>query len=206
MDRREALLKTAYLMGSALSPSAISGILTGCTAAPTSDWLPKFFTPDQAGVVGALIDRILPATDTPGALELGVDSFIDSMLDQVYSEKDQNRFLGGLSIVNKYSQELHRNTFIDCGPEDQDLVISKIQEEAIGLRQTESEQKPADQHFFFMLKELTLLGYFTSERVMKEQFSYRPVPDQWNPCAPWMENEKVWMGAQIGTKKLKDEG
>jgi gluconate 2-dehydrogenase gamma chain len=87
MDRREALKRTAWLMGGVVSAPAIVGILKGCTAKPTIDWKPVFLTEDQAALVTQVADVIIPKTDTPGAKDAGVPSFIDLMLKDVYSKR-----------------------------------------------------------------------------------------------------------------------
>ena len=72
IDRREALKRTAMLMGGALSSSAIAGVLQGCTAQPELNWQPKFLTEDQGRLVAEVAERIIPKTDTPGAKDAGV--------------------------------------------------------------------------------------------------------------------------------------
>src|SRR5687768_5595137 len=105
MDRREALRRTALLMGSALSAPAILGVLNGCTAKVTSDWKPVFLTQPQGNLVSQIAGIIIPKTETPGALETGVPSFIDLMLKVVYSKEDQERYLAGLEEFDKRAQK-----------------------------------------------------------------------------------------------------
>ena len=96
MDRREALRRTALLMGGIVSAPAIMGVLNGCTAKPTIDWKPVFLSQDQSIIVTQVADIIIPKTDTPGAKEAGVPAFIDLMLKDCYSKEDQDRFTAGL--------------------------------------------------------------------------------------------------------------
>ncbi len=72
IDRREALRKTALLMGAAVSASALTGILQGCKATPELTYTPVFFNADQATLVSEVADIIIPRTDTPGAKDAGV--------------------------------------------------------------------------------------------------------------------------------------
>ena len=93
IDRREALRKTALLMGAAVSASALTGILQGCKAAPELTYKPDFFTEDQARLISEVAEIIIPKTDTPGAKDAGVPGFIDQMLKECYKKEDQDEFL-----------------------------------------------------------------------------------------------------------------
>lgn len=74
MDRREALRRTALLMGGAVSAPAIMGVLKGCTARPGVDWKPEFLNDEQASIITDISEIIIPRTDTPGAKDVGVPS------------------------------------------------------------------------------------------------------------------------------------
>jgi len=97
MDRREAIQKTMLALGYALSAPALTGVLNGCKAKPELAYVPDFFTPAQAMLVSELAEIILPRTSTPGAKDVGVPGFIDSMLKEVYDKKEQERFLKGIA-------------------------------------------------------------------------------------------------------------
>ena len=49
-------------------------------------------------------------------------------------------------------------------------------------------------HYFRMIKELTLLGYFTSEIGCKQAQRYVEAPGRFDPCAPYTQGEKAWAG------------
>ena len=80
MDRREALKRTAWIMGGAVSAPAHMGILKGCAAKPTIDWTPVFLSSDQGTLISQVAEIIIPKTDTPGAIVVCVDWFIDQIL------------------------------------------------------------------------------------------------------------------------------
>src|SRR5690625_7364164 len=109
MDRREAIKRTALLMGGAvLGPTAL-GLLSGCKGRPGVDWKPEFFTPAQAQLVTALSDIILPADEeSPGAAELGVPAFIEQMLLHVHDERSRRRQLEGLEAFDAAARSEER--------------------------------------------------------------------------------------------------
>ncbi|HNV29820.1 MAG TPA: gluconate 2-dehydrogenase subunit 3 family protein [Cyclobacteriaceae bacterium] len=191
IDRREALRKTALLMGAAVSASALSGILQGCKAAPELTYTPSFFTEDQARIVMEVAEIIIPKTDTPGAKDAGVPGFIDVMLKDCYKKEDQDRFIAGLTAFDEEAKKAYGDSFIYCKPEQQVELVTKTHAAAL----TEAkENKEAKRPFILMAKELTLLGFFTSEPGATQVLQYVAVPGSYKGCIPLAEagNGKTW--------------
>ena len=92
IDRREALRRSAYLLGGTLMAPTVAGILKGCAPKPELTWTPSFFTEDQARMVTTIADIIMPKTDTPAASELGIPGFIEEMVSVVYKAEDRDEF------------------------------------------------------------------------------------------------------------------
>ncbi|MBN8577510.1 MAG: gluconate 2-dehydrogenase subunit 3 family protein [Cytophagales bacterium] len=191
MDRREALRKTALLMGAAVSATAFAGIMQGCKATPELTYVPSFFTEDQARLVSELAQTIIPKTDTPGAKEAGVPGFIDRILKECYKKEDQDKFLNGLAEFEAAAKAAHGDSFIYLSPEKQ-LAFVKAQNEAAvtAVRADASQPRP----FILSAKELTLLGFFTSEPGATQVLQYEAVPGSYKGCIPLSEagNGKTW--------------
>lgn len=47
-------------------------------------------------------------------------------------------------------------------------------------------------HYFRMMKELTMLGYFTSEIGCKQAQRYAETPGRYDPCVPYKKGDKAW--------------
>lgn len=191
IDRREAIKRTALLMGAAVSASAISGLLQGCKATPELLYTPVFFTPDQALIVTEVAEIIIPKTDTPGAKDAGVPGFIDTMLKDCYNKEDQDRFLAGLTAFDEEAKKAYGDSFIYCKPEQQVEFVKKTHEAAL---KEAKENKEAKRPFILMAKELTLLGFFTSEPGATQVLQYVAVPGSYKGCVPLAEagNGKTW--------------
>ena len=191
--RREALRRTSLLMGGAVSAPALAGILQGCTPSRDVNWIPKFLSKEQAVLTGEIANRIIPSTETPGALDVGVDQFIDLIVAEAYPEEDQKLFLNGLEEVEAQSKEVGGKSFVKLTPEQQDEVLQKFQDAAF-----DAQEKGMDnQHFFYRLKELTLLGYFTSEEGMQQNLDYTPVPGKHEGCISLEPDDKLQAGNHI---------
>jgi gluconate 2-dehydrogenase gamma chain len=191
INRREALRRAALLMGAALSAPAISGVLNGCSAKPTINWKPEFLSGDQGILISEVAEIIIPKTDTPGAKEVGVPGFIDKMLKDVYSKEDQDRFLNGLKEFDENAKKETGDSFIEMDVDDQVAYVIKVHKE--GVEQVHSA--PTDPRPFIMVvKELTLLGYFTSEVGATQVLQYVAVPGSYKGCVPLSQagNGKTW--------------
>ena len=191
IDRREALRKTALLMGAAVSASALTGILQGCKATPELTYTPQFFTEDQARIVMEVAEIIIPKTDTPGAKDTGVPGFIDLMLKDCYKKEDQDRFIAGLTSFDEEAKKAYGDSFIYCKPEQQVELVTKVHAAALAEAK---ENKEAKRPFILMAKELTLLGFFTSEPGATQVLQYVAVPGSYKGCIPLAEagNGKTW--------------
>ena len=192
MDRREALKRTALLMGGIVSAPAVMGVLKGCSAKPGIDWKPVYLKDDQASIVSTVSEIIIPRTDTPGAKDAGVPAFIDQMLKEVYSEEDQKFFLEGLTAFNDQAKQEYGEEFADLDEEDQTALVKKVHDAAV---EAENTTNPAPKRpFILMMKELTMLGFFTSEVGATQVLQYVPVPGAYKGCIPLSEagNGKAW--------------
>jgi hypothetical protein len=192
MDRREALKRTALLMGGVVSAPAIMGVLKGCTAKPGINWKPVFLSEDQASVISTVSEIIIPKTDTPGAKDVGVPSFIDQILAEVYSKEDQEAFTNGLTAFNEQAKKEHGDVFAELDEEDQAAFVKKVHDEAVNA--PDSEDPAAKRPFILQMKELTMLGFFTSEEGATQVLQYDAVPGAYKGCVPLSEagNGKTW--------------
>ena len=188
MDRREALKRTAWIMGGAVSAPAILGILKGCTAKPTIDWKPVFLSNEQGTLVTQVAEIIIPKTDTPGAKDVGVPGFIDQIVSECFKKEDQDKFLNGLKAFDDEAKKAHGDPFIELDAETQAAFVKKLHDEAVNT------DPGSERPFILTLKELTMLGFFTSEPGASQVLQYNPVPGAYKGCIPVSEagNGKTW--------------
>jgi hypothetical protein len=175
IDRREALRRAALLLGGALSAPAIAGVLAGCQAraAREGEWTPRALTPEQAELVAAIAEHIIPETDTPGARAVGVHRFIDAMLAESFSADERRPFLAGL-------RDLEARAFLRQSPERQRALLEEM------------DRAATPGSFFRTMKELTLLGYYTSEIGATRELRHEPVPGRFDGCVPLADIGRTW--------------
>jgi hypothetical protein len=192
MNRREAIERTALILGYAVSAPAMMGVLKGCKAAPELTYTPVFFSEDQARTVGEIAEIILPKTDTPGAKEAGVPAFIDLMLKNVYPQEDKDRFLKGLLEFEQQATKRYGDAFIDLGPVKQLEWVKNVHDAAVEAFKKADDKTRKEKPFILMTRELTMLGFFTSEPGATKVLQYNPVPGAYHGCLPLAEVGKTW--------------
>ena len=190
MDRREAIQHTAMMLGYAVSAPAIMGILNGCKATPELAFKPVFLSEDLAQVVAEVAEIIIPKTDTPGAKDVGVPSFIDLMLKDCYTKEDQDRFIKGATDFDADAQTTYGDSFVSCDANKQKELVFKYHSEAIAAMKSDSP--PKERPFILMAKELTMLGFFTSEPGATQVLQYEAVPGSYKGCLPLSEVGRTW--------------
>jgi len=145
----------------------------------------------QDATVTAMAEWIIPQTDTPGAKAARVNEFIDLILTEWYDSDDRASFLAGLANVDTQSRNLFGKDFVDCPAAQQMQLLTILDEELSGLRQAEVQGSrrhrklmPADKSFFYAIKQLTLVGYFTSEEGARQALHFEVIPSRHAGCVP----------------------
>ena len=189
MDRRELLHRASMMLGGFITASAASGILAGCIAMPEPVAGAKsgFLTLEEMTTITAMADQILPKTDTPGALDVGVPAFIDRMLAGYYTDKERGIVRAGLVAVSTDAAEFRGKSFAALTPEEQVTLMKAYDQEAYSPRATSP-----DPHYFRLIKELTLLGFCTSKVGATTLMRYEQTPGPFKGDVPVSAIGKVW--------------
>lgn len=185
MNRREILKRTSYVIGGALSVGTISAVMGGCkTESIDLGWMPKVLSSDQAQLVAEIAERIIPKTDTPGAKDAGVASFIDNALDLNILGEKRTSLLSGLTQFTKMASSKFGKSFIDISDEEKDTVIK-----AVAMDGAEGDKANP---VFKQLRELVVAGYFSSEAGAKGALAYDPIPGEYIGCIDFKDVGKAY--------------
>ncbi|WP_019599620.1 MULTISPECIES: gluconate 2-dehydrogenase subunit 3 family protein [Rhodonellum] len=169
MERRTALKSLAIsIWGIMLLPGCGTGLEEN--ALPEVKLLP--LNALQKANLQSLVDTLIPKTDTLGAVELEVHGFVDRILANCHELEVQNKFIQGLSKLESKSQMMFKTSYNALEKPERELVL-------IGLDNAELE---ADKEFFDLAKELTVLGYTTSEYFLTNFTNYQMVPGGYDGC------------------------
>lgn len=184
MNRRNAITHVAALLGGAFSaPTLLAMQRWEAPARPES--LAEFaLTENQKLIVAEVAEMIIPKTATPGAKDVGVPAFIVMMLQDCYKTPEHKSFVDGLN-------KLEQKQFLTLNAEQKTALLTQVEADSVEeikayqVQQTkmgdneDREQMAAQAKglpFWRLVKELTMLGYFTSEQGIKSSFEYVPIP------------------------------
>jgi hypothetical protein len=187
VTRREALRRVSALFGGA----ALIGQgawLAGCTTAESAS--STLFSDGEVALLAEIADTILPETKTPGAKAAGVGPFIAVMVRDTYDPREQRAFRDGLETLERESRRDNGGGFMASSPAQRLALLKRLDGEAIEyMRRADSGDRP---HYFRMLKELTLLGYFTSEIGCTQAQRYVERPGRFDPCITYTVGDRAW--------------
>ena len=195
MDRRKALQKTGLFAGATLIMPTMLSILQSCKEEKRLDWQPEFFTEDEAKTVSLLVDMILPRTDTPGALDVKSDIFMDKVIARTYDAEGREHMRSEIAAFNADCEEKYGAVFIDLSESDRIAVLKKAEADSgkfnPGVWGTAvGEQEPIG--FYRGLKSMAIWAFFTSEEIGENVLSYDPIPGNYEPCKPVSEVGNRW--------------
>jgi Gluconate 2-dehydrogenase subunit 3 len=203
MERRELLKMIAILTGGAVIGGDV--FLTGCTSGGTSA---TGFTAENIALLDEIGETILPATDTPGAKAAKIGDFMKVIVTDCYTDAQQKVFGDGLAGFNEACKKLNGKNFMDCdAAKRKDFLISLEKEAKEYNKQRDEKDKAAKDkaretldpnyvgspsHYYTMMKQLTLWGYFSSEIGMKQALRFLPIPGRYDGAMPYKKGDKAW--------------
>lgn len=188
MDRRQALSRVALILGGTIIGSGI--FLEGCQPADQPVKTGLDFDDKDIAFLDEVADTILPTTSTPGAKAAEVGAFMTVMVKDCYTEKDQKIFRAGMGKLDAAAKKSFDKIFTELSPEQRhDLLVELDKEQK---EYTAKKGKDDDNHYFRMMKELTLLGYFTSEIGATQALRYIESPGRYEGCIPYKKGDKAW--------------
>ena len=202
IDRREAIRRVSALLGG-LALVSETALLEACggerNAARTGA---ATFSANDVAYLDEVADTILPETSTPGAKAAQVGSFMALMVTDTYNDRDQQVFKNGLQQLDTACQQMHKTGFVAATPAQRLALLDQIDKEQKAYMDDRAAKQAAatdaapapdtPPHFFRMIKELTLLGYFTSEIGYTKAMRYVEAPGRFDPCAPYKPGETSW--------------
>ena len=133
-------------------------------------------TPQQAALVNALADTIIPRTDTPGATDVNVLAWVDVVVSEYYSDDERATFLAGLDAIDASATSAAGAAFADLAADARGAHVAAIESA------TDRRVEPA--RTYWRLKGLVIHGYFTSERVQKDVLKTEIMPGRFDGAAP----------------------
>jgi hypothetical protein len=219
ISRREAILRMSVLLGG-VALIGSGALISGCRAEKTGT-VGAPFTADDIAYLDEIADTILPTTSTPGAKAAKTGAFMALMVTDTYHEDDDKTFREGMRKLDDLSKQKNGGaSFMNATPAQRLALLQELDKEqhdysekqrAEGRKKSdavissasqqnapEAKINPATQmsdppnKYFRMMKELALLGYFTSEVGATQALRYIEAPGRYDPCVPYKAGDRDW--------------
>lgn len=194
MDRRELIRQIALLTGATFIGS--EWLLSGCKAPGSQD---AGFTAANIALLDEVGETIIPTTATPGAKAAQVGSFMKTFVTDCYTEKEQKAFIAGIGQLNEACRKLNGKSFMDCDAVKRKDLLLSLEKEAKAYNEkndkdnaSRAEDDKLPGHYYTMMKQLTLFGFFTSKTGATETLRHVSVPGRYDGAFAYKLGDKAW--------------
>jgi hypothetical protein len=211
MNRRELLKLIAAATGGVVIGGEFLG--SGCKNPESGDAFA--FSEENILFLDEVAETILPQTNTAGAKAAGVGRFMTIYVNDCYTMADQEIFHKGMKTLDDVCDKMHGHGFMNATPEQRKETLIAVDKETSeyvkkkaqfdkeqkekmkqgqekGVTDIQREEMP--NHYFQQMKQLTIFGYFTSEKGRKESLQYVPVPGRWDAVIDYKKGDKAFVG------------
>jgi hypothetical protein len=185
LSRREAILRLALLMGASFVTPRLRATDFGTTATP-----PTGYTPADLALLDEIGDTIIPPTDVPGAKAVGIGAFMARMVTDCYRAEEQSAFRAGMDAITRDYRARFGEEFTGGAAANRTLFLNEI---SAALRPSMRDKAPAGTpapQYFRTMRELTILGYFTSEAVATSVLPWIEVPGSYDGNVPYRKRAR----------------
>jgi len=168
MDRRKVLKNIAIVSGGLIT---LPQWMVSCGVSDTTVHQTSFSLAEQK-ILASITDTIIPAGNSIGALSVGVDKFLQKLIDDCYEKDVQDNIKAQLKALEASAQSIHKKLFADCKQSQREELLLKLS--ASGVKE--------EKDFFNLMKSETIRGFNTSQKVMTEYLNYKVAPGHYYGC------------------------
>jgi hypothetical protein len=187
MNRREALSAVSMIFGGTIVGSA--GFLNGCQPRERKSIFGAL-DQKQMTLLEELAEIILPkSADSPGAKDVEIGKFINSIVTDCYAETEQQAFLAGIAKVDELARQSFGGKLTKLGPGDKQRLVEQLEKESL----THNRSNTDPPHFYTMMKQLFVWGFLSSELVGTAVLRHVPIPGRYEGCVPYASGEKAYI-------------
>jgi Gluconate 2-dehydrogenase subunit 3 len=202
LNRRELIQSSSLALGAFFSSQTLLALADASTTktANTKTFLDK----NNHLLLAQISEIIMPRTDTPGAIDVGVADKMDEIFAQVLNAQEQQKIKEGFVALDQLCKVIHKKAFLALDATQQIALVKTLNlnfvkagsSEATLLEEYQSTidktqtQKAID--LFAIIKELTLLIFFRSEPGATKVLQYVAIPGRFNGCVPLKEIGRAW--------------
>lgn len=217
MNRREALASVSVLLGGAIIGAEV--FLSGCKNKAASTGL---FSTDDITLLDDIAETIIPTTaDSGGGKAAQVGAFMKQIVTDCYTPMEQDHFVKGISTFKNACKEQYKKDFANLSVNEKEAFLTSLHKEAKAYQETDAYKKEKElfnqqqedwvkaekakhnfgggyikqnypPHYFAMMRQLTLWGYFSSKEGMTKALRYIETPGRYDGAFPYKKGDKAW--------------
>lgn len=181
MNRRELLKLITAATGTAMIGG--TALLSGCATSPQ---VPANFSDANIALLDEIAETILPRTETPGAKDAKVGEFMKVYVTDCYTLDEQTIFHKGLMTFEDTCKKTYKRNFIELQRAEREAFINQLDREA------KTDVAAGKIHYFTMIKQLTLFGFFTSEVGGTQVLRHVPIPGRFDGNLAYKVGDRGW--------------
>jgi Gluconate 2-dehydrogenase subunit 3 len=197
MDRREAIKRAALLVGGTV---LLPDVLKAWNNPTVIENMAFRLTANQDALIAEIAETIIPTTSTPGAKAAGVPDFIKKMLADCYEKKITTDVLKDMDKFEADCVAKYGKSFVSMSAAEKIEALKVAEKDGIANKDKYKKEAASwgtstlmpPNPFFLVMKELTVIGYFTSEIGCTQALRYEPVPGRYDGSAPYKKGDKAW--------------
>jgi hypothetical protein len=209
LTRREALTRVSILMGGTILGA--QAFLSSCNSSEGGA-KGKLLSADEIALMDEIGETIIPTTaSSPGAKAVAIGSFADMMAKDCYTEEDQKTFKKGFATLEEKAKKDLGTSFLKATPAQRKQLLNALDQEQRDYYKRLEQQKQTGEngadkapnatiakqerpepHYFRQMKEITLLGYFTSEPGCTKALRYVETPGRFDGAMPYKKGDRAW--------------
>jgi len=210
MDRRQAIKNLGLGAGFLVVTPTIMSLLQSCTN--EVEFTPLFISKGEGHALRRMVDLIIPSdAKVPGAVDVGVHSFIDSYWNSVIVEDQQAQVKIGFKLLaekfrSTFNKELEDGkaedfdqllaTYLKTSKDEQKAYNKKMRQFYVAFENDPNVLPDAEAGVYSLLaniRSMTIWGWKESEEIGENVLWYDPIPGQQKGCISLSEagNGKV---------------
>ena len=185
LSRRDAIRQMALACGLSLSVGSLNALASLGSPRDMSRNSKTFLNQDQLALVRQIGELIIPTTDTPGAIAVGVHDFISHFVNSCATQTEQQELVRGLRHLESVAKTRFNKPFLALSSAQQVKLLTQME-------LAQEEFKAEDRADFKYLKGLVLLGYYSSEIGATQELRYDAVPGGYKGDVKFSKVGRAW--------------
>ena len=186
MKRRDAFKNLSLFVYGSLTLPATS-LLNSCSPSSKKvDWNPKYLNEDEAFFLNEISNTIIPNTEFPGALAVGVPKEIEDYVFNVFENDKIENFRNELNQLDGH---------LNNSDTEKSFYKSSLKEKVVILNKLQESNKKPHRDIYLKIKSSVATSYFKSEVGATQVLRYNGpsvVLGDYKGCIPFEEVGKTW--------------